>query len=194
MKKVEIYTDGACSGNPGPGGWGVVLCYESIKKEISGFENNTTNNRMEMLAVIKGLSALKEKCEVNIYTDSSYVFRAFNDGWLDNWKSNNWINSNKKSVLNKDLWLELIELTQKHLVTFIKVKGHSDNELNNRCVNLAVLVAGLWTYGAPRRDPYRLALCSFGSEWERESGEIDLVVSERSRRPMHVPSSDDNSI
>lgn len=137
MKKIDLYTDGACSGNPGPGGWGVVLCYNEHKKELSGFEKNTTNNRMELLAVIKGLKSLKEKCEVNVYTDSAYVFNAFDQNWIDNWISNNWKNSQKKDVLNKDLWLELINLTKFHSVKFNKVKGHADNELNNRCDTLA---------------------------------------------------------
>ena len=137
MKKIDLYTDGACSGNPGPGGWGVVLCYNEHKKELSGFETNTTNNRMELLAVIMGLSSLKEKCEVNVFTDSAYVFNAFDKNWIDNWISNNWKNSQKKDVLNKDLWLKLIDLTKYHTVVFNKVKGHADNELNNRCDKLA---------------------------------------------------------
>ena len=137
MKNIDLYTDGACSGNPGPGGWGVVLCYNEHKKELSGFEKNTTNNRMELLAVIKGLNSLKEKCQVNVYTDSAYVFNAFDKNWIENWISNNWKNSQKKDVLNKDLWLELISLTKFHSVTFNKVKGHADNELNNRCDALA---------------------------------------------------------
>lgn len=137
MKKIDLYTDGACSGNPGPGGWGVVLCYNEHKKELSGFEANTTNNRMELLAVIMGLSSLKEKCEVNVFTDSAYVFNAFDKNWIDNWISNNWKNSQKKDVLNKDLWLKLTDLTKYHTVVFNKVKGHADNELNNRCDKLA---------------------------------------------------------
>ena len=96
LKKVTVYTDGACSGNPGPGGWGVVLIYKSIKKEMSGFDKETTNNRMEITAVINGLNALKEKCEVEVYSDSSYVVNAFNNGWIENWKNNNWRKTNKK--------------------------------------------------------------------------------------------------
>ena len=137
FKKVTVYTDGACSGNPGPGGWGVVLIYKSIKKEMSGFDKETTNNRMEITAVINGLNALKEKCEVEVYSDSSYVVNAFNNGWIENWKNNNWRKTNKKPVENQDLWAELLELTDKHIVTYIKVKGHSDNEYNNRCDFLA---------------------------------------------------------
>lgn len=137
MKEIVLYTDGACSGNPGPGGWGCVLQYNNNQKEMSGFEPNTTNNRMELMAVIKGLEALKEPCSVNVYTDSSYVFNAFTQNWIDNWQKNNWVNSAKKPVLNVDLWKLLISLTERHRVVFNKVKGHSDNELNNRCDKLA---------------------------------------------------------
>ena len=138
MQKVSIYTDGACSGNPGPGGWGAVLIYKGVEKEISGYEENTTNNRMELLAAIKALSILKRPCEVFLYTDSSYLANAFNQNWVEKWKQNGWRTSNKKEVLNKDLWLELIELFKKHRVKLIKVKGHSDNEYNNRADRLAV--------------------------------------------------------
>ena len=137
LKKVTIYTDGACSGNPGPGGWGTILIYKKVKKELCGFEEETTNNRMEITAVINGLNALKEKCEAEVYSDSSYVVNAFNNGWLESWKYNNWKKSNKKPVENQDLWEILVELTDKHIVKFIKVKGHSVNELNNRCDFLA---------------------------------------------------------
>lgn len=138
MKEVELYTDGACSGNPGMGGYGIVLIYKGVQKEFSGFENETTNNRMELTAVIEGLRKLKESCKVTIYTDSAYVCNAFENGWIENWKANNWKTSNKKDVLNKDLWLNLIWELSKHEVKWVKVKGHSDNELNNLCDKLAV--------------------------------------------------------
>ena len=137
MKKVTIYTDGACSGNPGPGGWGSILMFGDIKKEISGAVKETTNNIMEITAVIEALKCLKEECEVEIYSDSAYVVNAFNQGWIANWIKNNWRNASKEPVKNKELWQELIALTEKHKVTFIKVKGHSDNEFNNRCDELA---------------------------------------------------------
>jgi len=137
MKKVTIYTDGACSNNPGKGGWGVVLIYNEKKKELSGFEDNTTNNRMELTAAIKGLKALKEPCKVDLYSDSAYLINAFNEGWVFSWQEKNWKNAKKKDVLNKDLWLEIIDLISKHQVNWIKVKGHADNEFNNRCDELA---------------------------------------------------------
>ena len=137
MKKVTVYTDGACSGNPGPGGWGAILMYNENKKEISGAEKETTNNIMEITAVLEALKILKEECEVKIYSDSAYVVNAFNQGWIYNWRKNNWKTANKEPVKNKELWEKLYELTQKHKVEFIKVKGHSDNEYNNRCDELA---------------------------------------------------------
>ena len=137
MKKVTIYTDGACSGNPGPGGWGAVLIYGETKKEISGARENTTNNIMEITAVLEALKLLKEECEVEVYSDSAYVVNAFNQGWIYNWQKNNWKTSGKDPVKNRELWEELYSYTRKHKVTFIKVKGHSDNELNNRCDFLA---------------------------------------------------------
>lgn len=138
MKEVKIYTDGACSGNPGPGGWGVILLYKGIEKELSGFEEQTTNNRMELTAVIEGLKALKEPCRVKLYSDSAYVVNAFQQGWVNSWKKNGWHRGNKKEELkNVDLWQKLDALLQKHSVQWIKVKGHSDNELNNRCDKLA---------------------------------------------------------
>ncbi len=137
MKEVTIYTDGACSGNPGPGGWGAVLIYNDVKKEISGGAKETTNNIMEMTAVIEALKLLKEPCSVNLYSDSAYVVNAFLQNWIDGWIKNNWKNSQKEPVKNKELWLELLELTNIHQVNFNKVKGHSDNELNNRCDYLA---------------------------------------------------------
>lgn len=137
MDKVIIYTDGACSGNPGPGGWGAILIYNDSKKELSGGNSNTTNNIMEMTAVIEALKILKRPCEVNLYSDSAYVVNAFLQNWVKNWIKNNWKTSDKKDVKNKELWLELIELTKIHKVTFHKVKGHADNDLNNRCDELA---------------------------------------------------------
>ena len=138
MKTVDIYTDGACSGNPGAGGFCAILIYKGIEKIISGFEENTTNNRMELLSVIKGLEAIKEKCNLNIYSDSQYVVDAFNKDWITSWVNNAWRNANNKEVKNIDLWKRLIELVDKHNVNFIKVKGHSDNEYNNRCDKIAV--------------------------------------------------------
>lgn len=139
MKEVTIYTDGACSGNPGPGGWAAILEYKGIEKELYGFEDNTTNNRMEMLAPIKALEGLKEPCRVTIKTDSAYVHNAFTKGWIDSWQRNNWKTASKTPVLNQDLWLRLIELSRHHEITWIKVKGHSDDEKNNRCDELAKL-------------------------------------------------------
>lgn len=137
MKKVTIYTDGACSGNPGPGGWGAILMYNETSKEISGANKDTTNNIMEITAVLEALKLLKEECEVKVYSDSAYVVNAFNQGWIYNWRKNNWRTASKDPVKNQELWEELYSLVQKHKVEFIKVKGHSDNEYNNRCDFLA---------------------------------------------------------
>ena len=137
MEKVIIYTDGACSGNPGPGGWGTVLMYKDTKKEISGGAKETTNNIMELTAVVEGLKMLKFPCEVELYSDSAYIVNAFNQGWIYNWKKKNWKTADGKEVKNKEIWQELYELTKIHKVTFNKVKGHSDNEYNNRCDELA---------------------------------------------------------
>lgn len=136
-KKVTIYTDGACSGNPGPGGYGVVLIYKGIRRELSGGYKNTTNNRMEIMAVIKGLKALKEKCDVTVYSDSKYVVDAINKGWVYRWKDKNWMRNKNEKALNVDLWLELLELLENHNVEFRWVKGHADNEENERCDYLA---------------------------------------------------------
>ena len=146
MKQVTLYTDGACSGNPGAGGWGAVLLFGECKKELSGSEAETTNNRMELMAVIQGLSKLKYPCEVEIYSDSAYVVNAFNQNWLDSWEKNGWRKADNKPVLNADLWQSLLALTRVHTVQFRKVKGHSDNELNNRCdefARAAIRLAGL---------------------------------------------------
>lgn len=137
MKKVTLYTDGACSGNPGPGGWGCVLLYGKHRRELSGGEPSTTNNRMEITAVIEGLRCLKEKCEVDVFSDSSYTVNAFEEGWVYAWEKSGWKKADKKPVLNDDLWRELLALTRTHRVTFHKVKGHADDELNNRCDALA---------------------------------------------------------
>lgn len=138
MKKVILYTDGACSGNPGPGGYGAILIYNGIEKEVSGGEKNTTNNKMEMMAVIKGLEMLKEPCEVEVYSDSAYVVNSIEKGWIYSWKKNGWRKADKKEVKNIDLWEKLLKLMETHKVTFLKVKGHADDELNNRCDRLAV--------------------------------------------------------
>ncbi len=138
MKKVDIYTDGACSGNPGLGGYCAILIYQGVEKVVKGSEIDTTNNRMELLAVIKGLEALKEPCQVDLYSDSQYVVDAFNKGWIESWQQNNWRTSNKSDVKNVDLWQQLISLTKINIVNFIKVKGHSDNEYNNKCDKFAV--------------------------------------------------------
>lgn len=137
MKKIILYTDGACSGNPGVGGWGCILEYNGIEKELCGAEANTTNNKMELLAVINGLKAIKEPCVVDIYSDSAYVVNAFLQNWITNWQLNNWRTSGKKEVKNIELWQELLKLCDIHKVTWHKVKGHADNEKNNRCDFLA---------------------------------------------------------
>ena len=137
LKQVEIYTDGACSGNPGIGGWAAILSYKGSEKEISGGERDTTNNKMELKAIIEGLKALKEKCKVKLYSDSAYAISAFTENWIENWVQSNWKTAGKKQVKNIEMWQELLTLIQKHEVEFIKVKGHSDNVKNNRCDELA---------------------------------------------------------
>ncbi len=138
MKKtVTLYTDGACSGNPGLGGYGGILMYGEVKREYYGSEQETTNNRMEVMAVIVGLKRLKYPCKVDVYSDSAYTVNAFLNGWIYAWKKNGWKKADGKAVLNIDLWEELYELTRVHEVTFHKVAGHADNELNNRCDELA---------------------------------------------------------
>ena len=137
MEEITIYTDGACSGNPGPGGWGAILMYKDNKKEISGGKKDTTNNVMELTAVIEALKLLKYPCKVSLYSDSAYVVNAFLQKWIFGWQKNNWKTADKKDVKNKELWQELVKLTHTHDVTFIKVKGHADNEYNNRCDELA---------------------------------------------------------
>lgn len=139
MKNIDIYTDGACSGNPGKGGYGAVLLYKGIRKELSQGYKSTTNNRMEMLAVIKALEALKEPCEVTLYSDSKYVVDSITKGWVYNWQKKNWIKSDKKKALNVDLWQILLSLLKIHNVNFVWVKGHADNKENERCDELARL-------------------------------------------------------
>ena len=143
MKKVQIYTDGACSGNPGPGGWGAVLMFGSAKKELSGGEELTTNNRMELTSVIAALEALREPCEVELYTYSQYVANAINLGWLNSWQRRGWTRKGG-DVKNPDLWRKLVPLLETHKVTIIWIKGHADNEYNNRCDELAVSESKKW--------------------------------------------------
>ncbi|MDD3831986.1 MAG: ribonuclease HI [Clostridia bacterium] len=137
MKKIIIYTDGACSGNPGDGGWGAILKYGSTEKELSGYQPNTTNNRMELTAVIESLLALKYPCEVAMHCDSAYVVNAINNKWIVDWQLSNWKNASNKPVKNVDLWVKLLDLLNTHNVSFIKVKGHSTDILNQRCDKLA---------------------------------------------------------
>ena len=141
MKKVEIFTDGACKGNPGPGGWGAILRYKDVEKEISGGEADTTNNRMELTAVISALELLKEPCEVELYTDSQYVANAVNLGWAKKWKANGWMRNIKEKALNPELWEKLLNLLKKHSVKFNWVKGHAGHPENERCDRLAVAQA-----------------------------------------------------
>ena len=138
MKIVTLYTDGACSGNPGPGGWGAILEFKGTEKELSGGEKETTNNRMELTAVIEGLKALKESCIVELYSDSKYVIDGLSKGWAASWQKNGWRKADKKPALNPDLWEILLSLTQKHELRYHWVKGHAENEKNNRCDQLAV--------------------------------------------------------
>ena len=136
-KQVTLYTDGACSGNPGAGGWGAILIYGEHRREFSGGEPQTTNNRMELTAVIEGLMKLKFPCRVDVYSDSAYTVNGFLQGWVYGWEKLGWKKADKKPVLNDDLWKQLLALTREHEVTFHKVKGHADNPLNNRCDELA---------------------------------------------------------
>ena len=138
MKTVTIYTDGACSGNPGPGGWGAILEWQGHEKELSGGEAQTTNNRMELTAVLTALRLLKEPCTVELYSDSKYVVDAIDKGWLYGWQKKGWIKADKKPVLNVDLWQQLLPLLARHNVRLHWVKGHAENEKNNRCDQLAV--------------------------------------------------------
>ena len=141
MKKINIYTDGACKNNPGPGGYGIILEYNDIKKEISGGSHDTTNNIMELTAVIEALKALNQPCEVNLYSDSQYVCNAINKDWLNNWKKSNWKKADKKPVANKELWQQLSALLETHKVNFIWIKGHAGHPENERCDKLATAEA-----------------------------------------------------
>ena len=136
MDKVEIYSDGACSGNPGPGGTGTILMSGELRKELSSGYRKTTNNRMELMAAIIGLSALKKRCSVELYSDSKYMVESMNKGWVQVWQANNW-----KKKKNRDLWVQMLELDKRHEIKFTWVKGHADNEFNNRCDELAVEAA-----------------------------------------------------
>ena len=138
MKTITLYTDGACSGNPGPGGWGAILEFQGTQRELSGGEDHTTNNRMELTAVIQGLQALKEPCIVELYSDSKYVIDALEKGWAESWRKKNWIKSDKKPAQNPDLWEILLDLTHTHEMRYHWVKGHGENPNNNRCDELAV--------------------------------------------------------
>lgn len=138
-KEVIIYTDGACSGNPGPGGWGAILKYNQREKEISGGEAKTTNNRMELSAAIFALKILKEPCKVTLYSDSQYLINAITKGWAEKWRASGWMRNKKDPALNPDLWQQLLNLCSIHEVTFIWVKGHASNQYNNRCDELAVM-------------------------------------------------------
>lgn len=144
MKTVTLYTDGACSGNPGPGGWGAILKYGTHEKELSGGAAETTNNRMELTAVIEGLSILKESCEVELYSDSKYVIDALSKGWVYSWQKNGWKKADKKPALNVDLWEKLLALLERHTLHYHWVKGHAENEYNNRCDALAVAESKKW--------------------------------------------------
>jgi ribonuclease HI len=137
VKTVVIYTDGACSGNPGPGGWGAILAYGGETRELSGFAPDTTNQRMELMAAIRALARLKEPCRVELYSDSAYLINAFERRWVDNWQRNGWRTAQKEPVANQDLWRELVVLTERHTVVWHKVKGHADDPRNNRCDELA---------------------------------------------------------
>lgn len=137
MKHIDIYTDGSCRCNPGPGGWGAILVYKGIEKELSGGEENTTNNRMELTAVIKALQALKESCEITLTSDSKYVIDAITNGWAESWRQNNWRKADKSHALNPDLWEILLDEIKKHKITYVWVKGHNRHPYNERCDKMA---------------------------------------------------------
>ena len=153
MKEVTIYTDGACSGNPGPGGYGVVLCYRGIERELSGGEPHTTNNRMELLGVIRGLSALKEPCKVTLYSDSKYFVDAVTERWVYGWRDRGWRKADKSPALNVDLWEQILALLEVHQVSLVWVKGHAGNPYNERCDRLAVAAAASFATTAPEPTP-----------------------------------------
>jgi len=149
MKTVTVYTDGACSGNPGPGGWGAILEFAGVEKELSGGEAETTNNRMELMGVISALEALKEPCRVELYSDSKYVVDALEKGWARSWRAKGWRRADKKPALNPDLWQRLLTLTETHQVFCHWVKGHAENPKNNRCDELAVAESQKFRKDAP---------------------------------------------
>ena len=138
MKLVDIYTDGSCSGNPGPGGWGAILMYKGLEKEMSGGDKHTTNNKMELTGAIRALEALKEPCQVTLYTDSQYLVNAINQKWLENWKKRGWKKADKSPALNSDLWARLLDLAERHTFHYIWIKGHAGHPENERCDQLAV--------------------------------------------------------
>lgn len=138
LPEVILYTDGACSGNPGPGGWGALLLWKGKEREMTGGAPDTTNNRMEMMAVIEGLKALKKPCHVKIHSDSALIVNTFKKGWIESWQKKGWRKSNKKPVENRDLWEKMLNAMEPHTIEWIKVKGHADNQLNNRVDRLAV--------------------------------------------------------
>lgn len=146
LKTVQIFTDGACSGNPGPGGYGTILRFGDIEKELSGGEKETTNNRMELTAAIVGLETLKERCNVIIYSDSKYLIDSIQKGWVVRWKNNNWMRTSKDKALNSDLWEKLLILLEKHVVNFVWVKGHDGHSENERCDKLAVMATEKYKY------------------------------------------------
>lgn len=145
MKHVDVYTDGACRGNPGKGGWGAILVYKGVEKELSGGDPMTTNNRMELSAVIAALSALREPCEITLTSDSKYVVDAVTKGWAKNWKARGWVKPDKSPALNSDLWDKLLRLLEYHQVTFVWVKGHAGHPYNERCDKLATAFADSFT-------------------------------------------------
>ena len=138
MKTVTLYTDGACSGNPGPGGWGAILEYNGVEKELSGGEDSTTNNRMELTAVIRGLQALKESCTVELYSDSKYVIDSLQKGWAKGWRARGWKKADKSPALNSDLWARLLDLSEAHTIHYNWIKGHAGHPENERCDRMAV--------------------------------------------------------
>ena len=150
MREVTIYTDGACSGNPGPGGWGAILLYGEHKRELSGYEAGTTNNRMEITAAVEAIRSLKAPCRIKLHSDSAYLVNAFRQNWLVNWQRNGWKNSKKDPVENQDLWRELLAVVQTHQVEWLKVKGHADNPYNNRCDELARAAITAGVKGEPQ--------------------------------------------
>ena len=168
MKKVTIYTDGACSGNPGPGGWAAILKCNGIEKELTGGAHETTNNRMELTAVIEALRALRQRCEVSLYSDSKYVIDALGKGWAYNWRKNNWIKGDKKPALNPDLWEALLKQMDRHQVNLYWVKGHSSNPQNARCDELAVAESKKYKHQGYASAPKTEMVKWDGIPWDEE--------------------------